>query len=239
MEPAGATADFESQPGVLLTAIESQPDLFASIEEPSQAQPASNGPTGSTRPRRGDKTPASFADYAVIEPVRSQKKKRGRSPKTRVAEVQPTQQQEEEEEEEEEEDDLPAALAIPGLPALPDLGGAVREFMLGEGPKLSMEGIKHLSDQAVLNLLAKIPAAFLVNLDADPQQLVNANLLDIGVYSQYKHLALPLQRYLIDRVCAEWFGKLLFTTKSNYFECDSQSHRGSPACSDHGSGAPV
>ena len=82
-----------------------------------------------------------------------------------------------------EYDDL-SALAIPGLPALPDLGAAVREFMLGEGHKLSMEDLKSLSDHAVLDLLAKIPAAFLDNLDADPQQLVNANLLDIGVYSQ-------------------------------------------------------
>ncbi|KAG7674179.1 hypothetical protein KSW81_006010 [Nannochloris sp. 'desiccata'] len=164
MEPATTTADFESQPGVLPTATESQPDLFVSVEEPSQDQPASNGPTGTTRPRRGDKTPASFADYAFIEPVRSQKKKRGRPRKKRVAEAQPAQQQQQEE----EHDDL-SALAIPGLPALPDLGGAVREFMLSEGPKLSMEDITRLSDQAVLDLLAKIPAAFLVNLDADPQ----------------------------------------------------------------------
>ena len=42
-----------------------------------------------TRPRRGDKTPASFADYAVIESGRCQTKKRGRPPKKRVAEVQP------------------------------------------------------------------------------------------------------------------------------------------------------
>ena len=65
--------------------------------------------------------------------------------------------------------------------------------------------------------MAKIPKAFLVNLDADPQQLVDANLLDIGVYSQYKDLTLPLHRYLVDRVCAEWFGKLRFSTKTNYF----------------------
>jgi hypothetical protein len=46
-----------------------------------------------------------------------------------------------------ENDNLSAALAIPGLP---DLSSAVRLFMLGDGPKLSMEGIKSLSDQAVL-----------------------------------------------------------------------------------------
>ena len=80
-----------------------------------------------------------------------------------------------------EHDDLSAALAIPGLPALTDLGAAVREFMVGDGPKLSIEDIKHLSDQALFDLLAKISAAFLVNLDADPQQLVDANLLDSGV----------------------------------------------------------
>ncbi len=79
-----------------------------------------------------------------------------------------------------------------------------------------MEDVKCLSDHAVLDLLAKIPEAFLVNLDADPQQLVEANLLDIGVYSQYKDLTLPLHRYLVDRVCTEWFGKLRFATKTNY-----------------------
>jgi hypothetical protein len=147
MEPAAATADFESQPGVLPTATESQPDLFVSVDELSQAQPASNGPTGrfilslvnvflllladlvgvaagTTRPRRGDKTPASFADYAVIKPVRSQRKKRGRPPKKSAAEAQPAQPQQQELV---EHDDLSAALAIPGLPALPDFGAAVRE----------------------------------------------------------------------------------------------------------------
>ncbi|KAG7674382.1 hypothetical protein NADE_008140 [Nannochloris sp. 'desiccata'] len=44
MEPAAATADFESQPGVLPTSTESQPDPFVSVEEPFQFQPASNGP---------------------------------------------------------------------------------------------------------------------------------------------------------------------------------------------------
>lgn len=98
MEPAAEHADFESQPGVLLTATESQPDPLVLVKEPSQAQPASNEPigrcrfsfivvfhyfsadlvglaAGTVRPRRGDKTPASFADYAVIEPLRSQKKR--------------------------------------------------------------------------------------------------------------------------------------------------------------------
>ncbi|KAG7668195.1 hypothetical protein KSW81_002094 [Nannochloris sp. 'desiccata'] len=163
---------------------------------------------GTVRPRRGDQTPAKFDEFTVIKPTR------GRPTKKRVAEVQPTQQQQQEQV---EHDDLSAALAIPGLPANPDLGAAVREFMLGDGPKLSAEDIKRLSDQSVLDLLAKIPAAFLVNLDADPQQLVNANLLDIGVYLQYKDLTLPLHRYIVDRVCAEWFGKLRFATKTNYF----------------------
>ncbi|KAH7623898.1 hypothetical protein NADE_008712 [Nannochloris sp. 'desiccata'] len=116
---------------------------------------------GTARPRRGDKTPAFFSDYAVIEPVRSQKKKRGRPAKKRVAEVQPAQEQPQEE----VHDDLSTVFAIPGLPAPVDLGAAVREFMLGDGPKLSVAGIKSLGDQAVLELLAKVPAPFLVNLD--------------------------------------------------------------------------
>ena len=113
MEPAATTADFESLPGVLPTAIESQQDPFVSVEEPIQAQTASNGPNGrlgffllivscyfladlvgvaagSTRPRRGDKTPAKFDEFTVIKPMR------GRPARKRVAEVQPTQQQEEE-----------------------------------------------------------------------------------------------------------------------------------------------
>ncbi|KAG7669021.1 hypothetical protein NADE_003891 [Nannochloris sp. 'desiccata'] len=77
---------------------------------------------GTARPRRGDKTPASFSDYTVIQPVR------GRPVKKRVAEVQAMQQQQQQQEE--EHDDL-SALAIPGLP---DLGAAVREFMLGTLP---------------------------------------------------------------------------------------------------------
>ena len=97
---------------------------------------------GTTRPRRGDKTPASFAEYAVIEPSRSQKNKRGCPPKKRVAEAQPAQQQQQQQ----QHDDLSV---IPGLPFLPDLGGAVREFMLGEGPKLSMEDIKHLDQRSI------------------------------------------------------------------------------------------
>ncbi len=112
-----------------------------------------------------------------------------------------------------EHDDLSAVLAIPGLP---DLSNAVRQFMLGDGPKLSMEGIRTLSDQAVLDLLAKIPGVFLVNVEADPQQLVDSHLLDVGVYSQYKGLTLPLHRYLLDRICTEWFAKLRFSTKTNY-----------------------
>jgi hypothetical protein len=111
-----------------------------------------------------------------------------------------------------EHDDLSAALAIPGRP---ELSNAVRRFMLGDGPKLSMEDIKTLSDQALLDLLTKIPGVFLVNLDADPQ-LVDANLLDIGVYTQYKDLTLPLHRCLVDKICAEWFAKLQFSIKSNY-----------------------
>lgn len=88
MEPAAEHAGFESQPGVLPTATESHPDDLVLVEEPFPAQPASNGPigrcrfffivvfhyfladlvglaAGAERPRRGDKTPASFADYAV------------------------------------------------------------------------------------------------------------------------------------------------------------------------------
>lgn len=128
------------------------------------------------RPRRGDKTPTSFADYTVIEPVRSQKKNRGRPASNKAVDTQPAQQQQQQEEV--EHDDLSAVLAIPGLP---DLSNAVRQFMLGDGPKLSMEGIRTLSDQAVLDLLAKIPGVFLVNVEADPQQLVDSHLLDVGV----------------------------------------------------------
>ena len=110
MEPAAATADFESQPGVLPTATESQPDPFVLVEEPSQALPTSNEPmgrfrlsfidvfcyfladlvgvaAGTVRPRRGDKTPAKFDEFTVIKPTR------GCPTKKRVAEVQPTQQQ--------------------------------------------------------------------------------------------------------------------------------------------------
>ncbi|KAG7669551.1 hypothetical protein NADE_005797 [Nannochloris sp. 'desiccata'] len=138
MQPATATTTFESQPRVLPTATESQPDLFLWVEEPFQAHPASNGPMGSldshlsmfsatfladligvaagtARPRRGDKTPASFADYTPLS-------------------------------------------------------------------SLSAE----------------------------------ADLLNHGVYRQYKDLTLPLQRYLVDMICAEWFGKLRFATKTNY-----------------------
>jgi hypothetical protein len=232
-EPAADPADFESQPWVLLTATESQPDPLVQQEEPSQAQHAPNTPigrcrfffivvfyyfladlvgvtAGAERPRRGDKTPASFADYAVIEPVRSYKKKRGRPASTKSVDAQPEQQQQEEEV---QGDDLSVALPIPSLP---DLSSAVRQFMLGDGPKLSMGGIKTLSDQAVLDLLTKIPRVFLVNLDANPQQLVDATLLDSEVYTQYKDLTLPLHRYLVDKICAEWFGKLRFSTKTNY-----------------------
>ncbi|KAG7667783.1 hypothetical protein KSW81_005703 [Nannochloris sp. 'desiccata'] len=91
---------------------------------------------GTVRPRRGDQTPAKFDEFTVIKPTR------GRPTKKRVAEVQPTQQQQQEQV---EHDDLSAALAIPGLPTLPDFGGAIREFMLGEGPKLSMEEYKDLT----------------------------------------------------------------------------------------------
>ncbi|KAG7674199.1 hypothetical protein NADE_009219 [Nannochloris sp. 'desiccata'] len=235
MEPAVATAGVESQPGVLPTATEPHSRPSDPVGQSPKAQLPSVEGTGTflfslsdaliilflltlllllqgrQRPRRGDKTPASFAEYAVIKPVR------GRPSKKHVAEVQPAQEQQQQEQEEEvEHDDLSTALAIPGFPALPDLGAAVREFMLGDGPKLSAEDIKRLSDQTLLNLLAKIPAAFLGNLDADPQQLVDANLLDTGVYLQYKDLTLPLHRYLVDRVCAEWFGKLPFSTNTNY-----------------------
>lgn len=44
MEPAAATADFESQPGVLPTATESQPAV--PVEQSSQAQSLSNERTG-------------------------------------------------------------------------------------------------------------------------------------------------------------------------------------------------
>ena len=49
--------------------------------------------------------------------------------------LQQQQQQQQQQEEEVEHDDLSAALAIPSLP---DLSSAVRQFMLGDGPKLSM-----------------------------------------------------------------------------------------------------
>ena len=101
MEPAAATADFESQPGVLPTATESQPDPFVLVEEPSQALPTSNEPmgrfrlsfidvfcyfladlvgvaAGTVRPRRGDKTPAKFDEFTVIKPTK------GRPTKKRV-----------------------------------------------------------------------------------------------------------------------------------------------------------
>ena len=83
----------------------------------------------------GDKTPASFAEYAVIKPAR------GRPAKRRIAEVQPVQEEQGQPQQQEqvEHDDLSAALAIPGLPALPDFGAAVRQFMLGDGTKLSIE----------------------------------------------------------------------------------------------------
>ncbi|KAG7667965.1 hypothetical protein KSW81_005882 [Nannochloris sp. 'desiccata'] len=138
MELAAATADFESQPGVFPTATKSQPKPSGPVGEPSQADAPSNERTGTarswSRPRRGNKNPASFADYAVIKPVR------GRPSKKRVAEVQPAQELLRQQEE--EHDDLSVqkqhvALAIPGLPALPDLGGPIREFMLGDGPKLT------------------------------------------------------------------------------------------------------
>jgi hypothetical protein len=57
--------------------------------------------------------------------------------------------------------------------------------------------------------------ALLVNLDAAPEELAAAGLLELAVYEQYKDLTLPLHRYLADRVIVEWFGRLRPTTKSS------------------------
>lgn len=104
--------------------------------------------------------------------------------------------------------DLPASAA--------DLDAAIRQFMLGEGPQLGVNDIQHLDDTAVGSLVAQIHPAFLVNLDAAPEELAAAGLLELSVYEQYKDLTLPLHRYLVDRVIVEWFGGLRPTTKSNY-----------------------
>jgi hypothetical protein len=104
--------------------------------------------------------------------------------------------------------DLPAPAA--------DLDAAIRQFMLGEGPQLSVNDIQHLDDAAVSGLVAQMHPALLVNLDAAPEELAAAGLLELAVYEQYKDLTLPLHRYLVDRVIVEWFGRLRPTTKSNY-----------------------
>jgi hypothetical protein len=97
-----------------------------------------------------------------------------------------------------------------------DLDAAIRLFMLGEGPQLGVNDIQHLDDTSVSGLAAQMHPAFLVNLDAVPEELAAAGLLEPAVYEQYKDLTLSLHRYLVDRVIMEWFARLRPTTKSNY-----------------------
>ena len=62
--------------------------------------------------------------------------------------------------------DLPAPAA--------DLDAAIRQFMLGEGSQLGVNNIQHLDDTSVSSLIAQIHPAFLVNLDAAPEELAVA-----------------------------------------------------------------
>jgi hypothetical protein len=116
---------------------------------------------------------------------------------------------------EQEQDVLQAADVDLQAPAA-DLDAAIRQFMLGEGPQLSVKDIQHLDDAAVGGLVTQMHPAFLVKLDAAPEELAAAGLLELAVYEQYEDLTLPLHRYLVDRVIVEWFGRLRPTTKSNY-----------------------
>jgi hypothetical protein len=82
---------------------------------------------------------------------------------------------------EQEQDVLQAADVDLPAPAA-DLDAAIRLFMLGEGPQLSVNDIQHLDDAAVGGLAAQMQPAFLVNLDAAPEELAAAGLLELAVY---------------------------------------------------------
>ncbi|KAG7674128.1 hypothetical protein NADE_009286 [Nannochloris sp. 'desiccata'] len=203
METAIIPCESESDAGAFLPVEMAQP-------EPPRARKDGQETTGE-RPRRERKAP-DMEEFDITTGSRARKQRK--APPVLDADVEdlpdlPQQSAEQ------EQDVLQAADADLPAPAA-DLDTAIRQFMLGEGPQLGVNDIQRLDDAAVSGLVAKIHPAFLVNLDAAPEELAAAGLLEVAVYGQYKDLTLPLHRYIVDRVIVEWFARLRPTTKSNY-----------------------